>query len=111
MKGWSLLYEPNEPTPFLAQYNKAPELEELQNLVDGYIEKVPLFNTIKYDGGVHHCVAICNEEGKLKNFAPNDAATQAWYEAASRARYMPPADILVGNVIIFFGDEEFMEAL
>lgn len=71
-------------------------LDEMQKLVDGYIEVVPYFDT--YDG--EKCVAICDEEGKLKGKAMNQSATREWWQAAPQWRGQ---DHLVGDVLIIQG--------
>lgn len=58
------------------------ELKELQSLVEGYIEVVPLEK--KY-------IIICNEEGKLQNLKPN------WILRNSKGEMY---DMVVGNMII-----------
>jgi hypothetical protein len=76
--------------------------------VGGYIEKVPGFDVVSLDGENHDCFALCNEEGKLRGLPRNDAATQAWWFAVAPNVLR---DVLVGNVIVLYGDDEFMEAL
>lgn len=84
-------------------YDAPIPLEDMQKHVGGYIETVPMFT--KYKG--NSCVAFCNEEGKLNQLPFNHAATSAWAWAAGSISN----DVLVGNVIIIQGDDEFMEAL
>lgn len=79
------------------------KLEELQAAVGGFIETVPNFET--YLG--KKAIAFCNEEGKIDGLPINEQATRFW-------RYAAPAgfaDVLVGDVVILTGDDEFMEAV
>jgi len=82
---------------------KAPTLEELQEIVGGYIELVPLFENFGDKG----CVAFCNEEGKLNGLPINRVATLAW---ATGGGHMV-SDVLVGDVVIVQGDDDLMERL
>lgn len=86
-----------------------PSLETLQGLVGGLIETVPLWDRYLHQGKLRDCVAFCDEEGKIKGRPVNSMATILW-----RVSYSPmPAldDVLVGDVIILFGDDEFMESI
>jgi hypothetical protein len=76
-------------------------LEFMQTCVGGPIEVVPHFTTYMSS----RCVAFCNEEGKLRDLPVNKEATMLW-----RQQFNNP-DILVGNILIVTGDEEFMESL
>lgn len=89
-----------------------PSLEFLQKMVDGYIEVVPYFDTIVVDGTLHQCVAYCNEEGKLNGLSVNGRATVFWADAVERKfKSRRLNDVLVGDVVILFGDDEFMSEL
>lgn len=83
----------------------APTLEQLQAIVGGYIEAVPLFESF----GGSPCVAFCNEEGKLIGLPYNDLATGLWH-CAIGLEY-PLDDALFGNVALIVGDAELIEAL
>jgi Domain of unknown function (DUF3846) len=61
-------------------------LEELQTLVGGYIQAVPI-------GGDKYLV--CNEDGKRMSLPPNAAATRALHAAGGM-----PDDTVVGEVLI-----------
>lgn len=80
-----------------------PSLDTMQAAVEGYIELVPWFDT--YEG--EPCVAFCNEEGKLNDLPVNATATEAWHYSIGR----PHTDVLVGDVVIFTGDQAFMASL
>lgn len=75
-------------------------LEKLQQMTGGYIERIPMFD--EYEG--ERCIALCDEEGKLKGQQTNVQATQLWYEQP-RMRGLPaaPRDRLVGAVVILTG--------
>jgi hypothetical protein len=79
---------------------KTPGLSKLQNLVGGYIEVVPFFDS--YEG--QPCVAVCNEEGRIRGMRLNRQATEA-FEMAIDAKtddlLIPHA--LVGPVVILIG--------
>lgn len=81
----------------------APKLEALQAAVGGYIEVVPYFDT--YLG--QKAVAYCNEDGKLKGLPVNEQATRFWGYALRPV--MPLFDVLVGDVVVLTGDEEFLQ--
>lgn len=85
------------------QLERTPTLAELSRAVGGYIEIVPHFNT--WHG--HPCVAFCNEEGKLQRLPVNLLAQVKWEESVGS----PISDMLVGNVVVCYGDDEFMTAL
>ena len=69
-----------------------PELEELQEAVDGLIEVIPYFETY---------------QGK-----PCEPANLAWRVAFQKATgQLPQPEYLVGPVVIVTGDEEFLSAL
>lgn len=59
-------------------------LKQLQDIVGGHIETVP--------SCVDGCLLIVNEEGKLRNLAPNKVATTFLADGIS--------DILVGTVAV-----------
>jgi hypothetical protein len=79
-------------------------LEHLKLAVGGHIEHVPMFDLYMNE----HCIAFCNEEGKLLNLPFNMVATTLW--RAQRVPH-PIDDVLNGDVIIIRGDNELMEAL
>ena len=95
-----------------------PDLQTMQNAVGGYIEQVPLFLSIERDGAVHECNVFCNEEGKLHHLPLNEAATLLWDLAIRRSGRVSlfnaggkPADVLVGDIIVLYGDNAFMKSL
>lgn len=86
----------------------APKLEELQKMVGGYIQLVPLFSRVAHSSGMQKCVVLCNEDGKNLNLPLNHEATRLWQLSAGKP---PIQDVLVGPIVILFGDPSFMEAL
>lgn len=82
-------------------------LVHLRRIVGGYIEGVPLFDTVVHGGLTHRCVAFCNEEGKIRGLPINAAATLMWERAMGR----DPGDVLMGNVAVVWGDGAFMSRI
>ena len=70
---------------------KEMSLEEMQKIVGGYIQIVPLSKSNK--------ILILDEEGKLKGYPINELATDIWEENYGET------DVIVGNVIIADDDE------
>jgi hypothetical protein len=85
-------------------------LKHLNAAVGGYIEQVPYFTRYQYhpDSKPVECVAFCNEDGKLQGLPYNAIATHIWH---SQTPDISNKDILVGDVAVVFGDEEFMQNL
>jgi hypothetical protein len=79
-----------------SERDKQPEVQELQDIVDGYIEVVPYWTT--YDG--KPCVAFCNEDGKQRALRPNRRATSLWYEKLFEQGDDVGGDFLVGDVVL-----------
>jgi len=116
MKGTMLVMIAADGNVIRTDLDAPPDLATLQTTVGGYLEKVPHFNSIEYQGAVRRCVALCNEEGKLDRPSPlprNLLADQYWAQAMQRDYGVrnPMPDYLVGNIVILFGDPEFMESL
>jgi hypothetical protein len=116
MRGSMILFQPGRE-PELREFDRSPTLEELQASLGGYLQTVPFFDTIGYGGTVLNCVAFCNEHAKLDHLPTNEGATIAWERALQRCGYElrdksgALKDWLVGQVILLFGDREFMETL
>lgn len=118
MRGTMLILRPDEHAPEIKHYARAVTLEELQTAVGGYIEQIPGFYSIGFGGTVMNCVALANENGKLKKLPLNEQATWAWEMALQRqgrtlrlAGTDDAADTLCGTIIILFGNREFSESL
>ena len=115
MKGTMLIIAPNGVIT-RTELTSAEILESLQKAVGGYLEVVPHFHSIDYDGAIRKCVVMCNEEGKIERPAilpHNPLASDYWAQAMRRDHGVrsPFPDYLVGNIVVLFGDREFMEAL
>ena len=74
--GTRLNVEPKNKTDF--------QLEELQKIVEGYIEILPLSSTQ---------IMVVNEEGKLNGMPYNHLATLTAYMAGIK-------DVIMGNVLV-----------
>jgi len=107
MKGEAHIFVPGTPAPTVVHFKEPPSLEFLQQHIDGYIEPVPFFTI--YRG--RRCVALCDEEGKRKGLAFNDMANRLWAACEVPPPFELVGDVLVGPVVILFGDKEFMAAL
>jgi hypothetical protein len=114
------------PKPKRREITAPPTAEELHEIVGGYIELVPGFDSIEFTTldrtpEVHACVAFCNEDGKRLKLPMNRMATVRWNDALVRTGnggLMLPqsqggglADYLVGNVAVIWGDDELMADL
>jgi hypothetical protein len=115
MNGTMLILEPNRP-PVAKEMTGPPELEVLQKLVGGHIEKVPHFASIRWPRSKEQrrpAVALCNEDGKRLQLAHNNLADLFW--CASLAADFGVAscrpDYLVGTIVVLMGDRVFMESL
>jgi hypothetical protein len=97
----------------------SPTLDKLkEGIGGGYVEIVPRFNRIEYNGEITHCVVFCDEDGKRKGLPVNIEATGLWQIAlrlvGHPGLYTPDGrlyDYLVGQILVVMGDEEFMEEL
>jgi hypothetical protein len=78
---------------------------KLRHVVGGYIEQVPYFNTFVWHKKKVKCFAFCNEEGKLNDLPINNRATFYWLNAVGR----PIDDVLMGDVAVVIGDDEFLK--
>lgn len=106
MKGAVLAINADGTTD-LIQVGDPAVLPHLRRIVGGHIEGVPMFLSVPVGGRVRRCVAFCNEEGKLRGLPVNAPATMLWHRSAGR----DTGDVLVGNVAVVWGDEEFMGEL
>lgn len=83
------------PSGMFEIHSCPPTLKNLQALVGGYIEVVPGFNEFNKIP----CIALCDEEGRLKQSSLNNRATIEW---ARCTKYSPT--YLVGDIVILTGD-------
>ena len=113
MRGSLLIFTPGEDKPVIEELSAPPRGDRLHEIVDGYLELVPMFNSIKVNGEWRRCVAFCNEHGKLNALPFNTHATAFWLEAIMRDRGDAPVigDYLVGPVAVVMGDDDFMAQL
>ena len=81
-----IIYADGRVTPFKPKNGTDFSLEELQNVVGGYIEILDLRNGQ---------IIVVNEEGKLKGLPVNQIATEAYC-----MRFQPYGDIIVGDVVL-----------
>ena len=112
MIGFGLSLNPDGSSTY-AQFDAPVSLETLQSAVGGYIETVPGFDRIQPPdklGGTVPCVAFCNEEGKLEGAPYNAQATQAWADCL-KVPLHAMSDVLVGSIIVLYGDDEFMNSI
>jgi hypothetical protein len=74
-------------------------LEHAQQLVGGYVERVPMFDKFcDEQGNKRSCAVLCDEEGKMKNKPINTRATIEWSKCISLG-----GDMLVGPVVVVMG--------
>jgi hypothetical protein len=106
MYGKALIYRAGSERPEVQELVAPPELEWLQGIVGGYIEGIPHWDRIEWCGASRPCIAFCNENGKLDGLPLNRTATREWYAIVG---IVP--DVLVGDVVVLFGDREFMREL
>jgi hypothetical protein len=122
MQGTMLVFPPTEREPEIRKFSRALGLEELKAAIGGgWLEMVPMFDTIEHEGQLHKCVVFVDEEGKLdfrtsgKNASAPDArnewATMLWDQALRRVGKSRVGDYLSGRVCVLFGDAEFMQSL
>lgn len=120
MGGFMLVIEPGSPGGASVEYASPPPLDVLQKAVGGYVERVPFFDDFEVlpgTGAVSRCVALVNEEGKLRGLPPNHHAQGFWLASITRLKGAEVAaeanrhDTLVGPVVILWGDDAFMQEL
>ena len=119
MPGFYRIITPAFQLPAVA-IDSPPALAVLQETVGGYIERVPFFDCLPESAAlpkdyVQPCVAYCNEEGKLNGLPVNITATRMWANVLMCAGRIETVDeigdVLVGTIIVLWGDDAFMEAL
>ena len=74
-------------------FDEKPTLKEMQEMVGGYIEFVPIFMGAEMTG-------VINEEGKLNGFKPNPIATNL-YDTFKQSKGIPDdGDWIAGTMFI-----------
>lgn len=89
-----------------------PPLKVLQENVGRYLEPVSHFNKFFSPVGTYNCVAFCNENGKINEEPANMVATLFWkksFEEETKSHFSVLDNFLYGNVVILYGDDEFMK--
>ncbi|RUW56826.1 DUF3846 domain-containing protein [Mesorhizobium sp. M8A.F.Ca.ET.021.01.1.1] len=87
------------------------DLRAFQEAVGGYIEVVQLLEMFDHGGVIRKCIALCDEEGKLKGKPINVEATKKWYRNVEGKVGIPAHrmnDFLVGDIAFVFGDPKIM---
>lgn len=99
MEGHSLLIRPTGGASY-DTHDRPEDGESIAERIGGSFQLIPGFDT--YQG--RRCLAYCHEEGKLLRLPYNPEAQRLWHAASPNAMF----DVLVGNVLIIWGDEQFM---
>jgi len=64
---------------------KPPDYKEVQKYVDGWMQILPYFSSMEFDGKVYNRgTAYCNEEGWLQGLQPNPLASACWLKACPK---------------------------
>lgn len=87
------------------------------NVID-YVEQIVKGSAEVIDGfdrfmppwlrGYQKCIAFRNNAGKERGLKVNAIANAHWLAAL---KGKPPHDVLVGNIAIVYGDDEFLEGV
>lgn len=105
----NLLIVPASGEPTIREVTEMDGLTKtLQDIVGGFIETVPHFNKVVWDGEVLRCVAFCNDEGKLMGLPVNSLATLMWHKQLKKKSV---DDVLCGDVVVVWGNDKFMTEL
>lgn len=73
----------------------------IREQLNGYMEIAPFFDRFRGE----RCVAMIDEEGKLKRLPYNRKATEHWHQLVA------PRDALYGPVVILMGSNRFLTDL
>jgi len=104
-----MLIIPVDGACLLTGHQRVPSLHVLRAGVgDGPIEAVPYFDRIRIGDVTHACAVLCHERGKLIGLSYNRRATAHWYAAAPQ---MIGRDVLVGDIVVLYGNPSFMRAI
>jgi hypothetical protein len=97
--------KPNVEEWTIEELKDIPDLDKLKSALDGgLLEIVPRFNTFRGTS----CVALVDEEGKMKNLEYNIVAQKLWEESIGRTI---KEDYLVGPLVIIEGSLSFLSRL
>ena len=111
MKGTMVIIPVSGPET-RTEHTEPVDSQALHDAVGGFIELVPYFEEYETPDGAVFCIAFCNENGKQERLQYNDRANRMWTRImVTKYGRAPYPDYLVGNVVILFGDEKFMESL
>lgn len=111
MIGWVEIFDAKDQTNSRIYKATHPlTLKRSQIIVGGFIEAVPEWRrNLHNDGTLYDAVALCNEDGKGQLLPVNRLATTRWAQAIPMPLVeLLKRDILVGNIVLAFGDHEFM---
>ena len=108
MRGTVIIIRTTEPAVETRHIEGPPQLAPIKDgLEGGYLEAVPGFTHIGYEGELHRCVAFVDEEGMRKGLPYNGLGTALWH-AQGGTIY---GDHIKGALVIVFGDDEWMAEL
>lgn len=111
MQGWLEVFAHNDQTDTrLYRAIRPLTLQRAHRIVGGYIEAIPHWNKHLHNNGtLYDAVALCNEDGKGLGLPFNKLATIRWARAMGMSvPALMRRDILVGHIVLAFGDHEFM---
>ncbi|QIV65846.1 DUF3846 domain-containing protein [Mesorhizobium phage Cp1R7A-A1] len=83
-------------------------LRAFQTAVGGDIQVIPYCELFEHKDIIRKCIALCDEEGKLKGKPVNRTATAMWHRGLAERLGAFRMDVLVGDIAFVFGDPEIM---
>lgn len=105
---------PADAPPYKAEIPDDRELEELQRLVGGWVEYVPVLG----EDGNPLLSLFCNEEGKIEDLPPNGRANHLFGGALNEGDYLVGGVVLMGppddkgdTLPLDYADQWLMKAL
>lgn len=112
MMGYIEVFRHDDQTnPRLYRATHPLTLRRAHAIVGGYVEAIPRWVThLHNDGVLYDACALCNEDGKGEGLPVNRLATARWAQAIGMPIHdLVKRDVLVGHIVLIFGDGEFME--
>lgn len=111
MLGWIRIFPHDQTEPRTYRAIRPLSLQRAHRIVGGYVEAIPHWNQhLHSDGTVYDAVALCNEDGKGLGLPFNRQATIRWAHAINMlVPDLLRQDHLVGNILLSWGDLEYME--